>query len=522
MKKIRFLLFALILSSSVSYFAIAQVPGWTWANLAQPTSTDNELVATDLNGNAFTTPNRVFTKYSPNGTQLWSKHLPSVRVKSLKCDKWGNIYLGGFFNGTIQIDSITLVPNRNSDIFLAKFKSNGNVLWAQKAGGSGPPSGTTLPIGYAPETIFDIAVDSLGNCFATGVCLSDTAQFGSIKHFSNYKHFVAKYDSTGNALWVRNLDRIPVGIATGLNGSFFITGNHHDSNTGQYSVYIDKYSGPGSLAWRKEAIGRQEARDITSDRQGNCYVTGVLKENTSFDGAPLTVAFASEMFLVKYSSSGLVYYVQQSHTNSSPGNTTNLCLGSGVAIDGQGYVVVSGGFTGNVTFSGSPISISSSGNGPDIYVAKFTPSGSRYFAVTAGSPWEDFSHAVSAASNGDSYIVGTNKPNCAFGNVVLTGTGNNTTAFLAKLSANPLSIPEAETAAIFQLYPNPAATEVTISAEDINKGTINVFNLTGQKIYEAALQPEMKLHVANWPAGIYAVKVTSGSKNVTRKLVVTY
>ena len=69
----------------------------------------------------------------------------------------------------------------------------GNLLWAKNAGG------TSDDIGY------DIAVDASGNSYVTGG-FEGTATFGSNTLISNgyYDIFIAKLDSSGNWLWVKN------------------------------------------------------------------------------------------------------------------------------------------------------------------------------------------------------------------------------------------------------------------------------------------------------------------------------
>ncbi|HPF08295.1 MAG TPA: SBBP repeat-containing protein, partial [Candidatus Cloacimonadota bacterium] len=106
----------------------AQTEDWLWANQAGGTSSDyGQSIATDSNGNSYVT---------------------------------------GSFEGIAVFGSTTLTSSGQSDIFVAKMDSNGNWLWAKKAGGSSSDKG------------YGIAVDSSGNCYATGYFRS-TASFGS-------------------------------------------------------------------------------------------------------------------------------------------------------------------------------------------------------------------------------------------------------------------------------------------------------------------------------------------------------
>ena len=78
------------------------------------------------------------------------------------------------------------------DIFVAKYDSGGNVLWARRAGGSNNDSGS------------GIAVNEGGNCYVTGYFVSMFATFGGITltnsgaPYGCYSSFVVKYDNAGN------------------------------------------------------------------------------------------------------------------------------------------------------------------------------------------------------------------------------------------------------------------------------------------------------------------------------------
>src|SRR6476620_1190373 len=81
-------------------------------------------------------------------------------------DNSGNVYVTGFIRNTATFGTISLTSSGVEDIFLAKYDSNGNVLWAQRFGG---PSND---IGYS------VATDAAGNCYLAGTYKGPVA-FGS-------------------------------------------------------------------------------------------------------------------------------------------------------------------------------------------------------------------------------------------------------------------------------------------------------------------------------------------------------
>ncbi|HNC34507.1 MAG TPA: hypothetical protein PLZ26_10360, partial [Bacteroidia bacterium] len=118
-------------------------------------------------------------------------------------DSMGNIIVSGYFSGTADFDpgttNYTLTSNGGNDIFLAKYDSAGNFVWAIHVGGAGEEFNYTDP-----------AVDEYGNIYLCGVFNSNTDfnPKGNAVIATNRGQqdgFVAKYDSTGLLQWVRGV-----------------------------------------------------------------------------------------------------------------------------------------------------------------------------------------------------------------------------------------------------------------------------------------------------------------------------
>ncbi len=82
-------------------------------------------------------------KYNANGNVLWAKQ---AKVASNSCYGFGNsvvtdglgaVYIGGWFVDTVTFGSYALIDNSNNynsgEMFLAKYDSTGNVLWAEQS-----------------------------------------------------------------------------------------------------------------------------------------------------------------------------------------------------------------------------------------------------------------------------------------------------------------------------------------------------------------------------------------------------
>ncbi|HEY9851284.1 MAG TPA: DUF4347 domain-containing protein [Leptolyngbyaceae cyanobacterium] len=105
------------------------------------------------------------------GDLIWAKKIGGTITdvgKSIAVDSNGNIYTTGSFSGTVDFDpgagTANLTSAGFSDIFISKFDSAGNYVWAKNIGGTGNDYGNS------------IAVDSNGNTYTTGY-FSGTGDF---------------------------------------------------------------------------------------------------------------------------------------------------------------------------------------------------------------------------------------------------------------------------------------------------------------------------------------------------------
>ena len=62
--------------------------------------------------------------------------LSTSYVNALAADASGDVFVTGYFYGTIVLDGITLTSAGGEDVFVAKWsEASGRFVWAQRAGG---------------------------------------------------------------------------------------------------------------------------------------------------------------------------------------------------------------------------------------------------------------------------------------------------------------------------------------------------------------------------------------------------
>ncbi len=205
-------------------------------------------------------------KYDSVGNVLWAKTANGKGyVQSLVCDSTGNINVVGWSYGTMTFDSVVLYNLGNSDMFIAKYNTSGNVLWAKSAGGS------------LIDEVTSLSIDVPGNLIVTRKFNSPTIVFDTIalSNAGDYDIFIAKYDSSGNVLWAKSeggtsLDESRTVTVDAL-GNLIFGGNFKSSiinfstdtlsptTPGHSDILIVKYAPDGTELWAKSDGGNNNS-----------------------------------------------------------------------------------------------------------------------------------------------------------------------------------------------------------------------------------------------------------------------
>jgi hypothetical protein len=107
-------------------------------------------------------------KYSTHGQLLWARTAGSPAYDSIngvKAFGAAGAYVTGLFTGTTSFGTQSLTSSGGQDIFVAYYNPNGVLQWVRKAGGTLSEAGN------------GIGVDSAGRAYITGGYNSSTASF---------------------------------------------------------------------------------------------------------------------------------------------------------------------------------------------------------------------------------------------------------------------------------------------------------------------------------------------------------
>jgi hypothetical protein len=174
-------------------------------------------------------------KYDSSGNVLWanSPRCISGGLWSVCTDATGVIYLAGTYSSnTISYGGITLVNDSlnalRSEICLIKHDPSGAVIWMKSA------------LDKSNDFLTGLACDPTGNIYITGDYMGDSIRFGTQLLVANSpgvyntKTFLAKYDTSGIALWARGSSpsiSSSNGVAVDGVGNAYITGRTSSSTT---------------------------------------------------------------------------------------------------------------------------------------------------------------------------------------------------------------------------------------------------------------------------------------------------
>ena len=264
--------------------------------------------------------------------------------RGIALDSSANIYITGSTEGTLGASAFGL-----SDIFLTKFDSTGNKLGTRQFGTTGRDTG------------YGVVVDSSGNVYVTG---STEGVLGA-SAFGLSDIFLAKFDSSGNQLFIKQLGTtgfdIGYGVAVDSTGNVYVTGSTEGtlgaSAFGLSDIFLAKFDSSGNQLFIKQfgTTGFDIGYGVALDSSGNVYVTG------STEGTLGASAFGlSDIFLAKFDSSGNNIFIQQL-------GTTGRDIGYGITLDSSANAFITGSTEGILGASALGLS--------DIFLAKFNSAG---------------------------------------------------------------------------------------------------------------------------------------------------
>lgn len=163
-----------------------------------------------------------------------------------------------------------------------------------------------------------------------------------------------------------------------------------------------------------------------TDDAGNTYVTGHFKADAWFGEIMLSSAGDRDVFVAKLSVDGEWLWAVRAGGAGSD-------IGSGIAVDPQGYVYVGGSFSQTVSFGSTSLTVIG-GSNSDLYIAKLSPAGEWVWAKSGGGTGYDSCTEIALDPMGDIRIGACFTSPASFGSFAMTGPAG-ALGFVASLSS---------------------------------------------------------------------------------------
>lgn len=379
-------------------------------------------------------------KIDQDGNPLWIIRIGGFstdQVNGVKVDRsTGDIYVTGTYNAAFTVAGTALPYTAfGPDAFLIKISSAGTIVWGKGFSGSGS------------DNSIDVTVDETnGFVYAMGIgsdSLSiDTA---SLTVASGQFIYVAKYTTSGTFQWARQYDT-QASIASGFGSKrggismtstndIVITGNYRGTigfdtvnlaaggSPFDYDGYVAKIDGNGSVIWA-ESFGSATtdySNGVAIDASDNIWLTGTTGISPTFGSINLTGGGNNNVFIAKFNSGGNATYAFQTITGTSNES-------SGIDIDNDGFVYITGNYFNPITFG--PFTLNNGNFGSKYFIVKFNGN-SNSFEWALGP---DFNQAFSPSADGNGIVVtdagelfvtGTFSGTLDFTNTTLVTSGSN-------------------------------------------------------------------------------------------------
>ncbi len=307
----------------------------------------------------------------------------AVDLRGSATDANGNVYIVG--SATENMDGG--IVQGSSDVYLRKYDSAGQLVWARLLGSSQEASG------FAVATAADGSVAIAGRI---------TDRLTTLAAGGNGDSFVAKFDASGKEIFARQIAPVTDDAANAIkfaaDGSLVVAGRTSSAmsssvtHAGDSDAYLMKLSSTGNLEWVRQFGG-----------SGSDTATGVALTD---DGHAVVTSLEGGQAIVRKVGLG--------DGTTAPVWSVNLgSVGQGslraVAVDGSAVFVAGSATNASLDAGGAAPILAAHGGGSDGFVSRIDDAGgsaSLAYTTYVGADGQDGVSGL-AASNGAVYVSGS-------------------------------------------------------------------------------------------------------------------
>jgi len=417
---------------------------------------------------------------------------PKVTIVAMTYNQTGDLYMTGFFEGTVKMGKFTVTSAGVLDYLVCKISAQGEVLWVSRAGSR------------AVDRASGIAVDSSGDAYVSG--------FGDPTYHPRFDDMlipatttvgvVAKISGkTGKWLWVRAaapLIHHTLHITrAGKEDAVIIAGQYSTKTsvaldkfvldqTTQSQAYVAKLDKDGRYLWAigaksPKGTGSHAVSGVYTDSAGDIYISANMDNDTQLGSIELKAPSKGDkphsIFVAKISKDGKWLWGKVGGSSWTYTVVLGRGLYRGIAVDAKGNSYVTGAFMDNTVFGKHTLTnpSPSTKRQSDIFVAKLNALGSEWEWVkrVAGTAqdilFKDTPSFIATDAYGQVFVSGlvrSTDPNFDGWKQTFDGDGNRAAAFIAKIEPNGHF-------SQVKLYHSPGKTKTYITAMTVHEGMLS-------------------------------------------------
>lgn len=504
-------------------------------------------------------------KISPSGDVVWAQHIGGSNaemVRGITADNNGAVYVAGSFNslalnaGNLTLDNSSVVDT-HKDLFLVKYDSNGNPVFAKQSTGD-----------YS-EIVYDLISDQNNNIYLAGTFSGDSFLFENqeITNFTYYKNdmFLIKLNADGE--WIMgtgfggDADDYLFSLAVDNEENIYIRGpfdsqeltigeftiDNPNCNCGQFEMLLAKLDANGTPLWAQKTggwlrpmHGSMVLSDMAVDERQNVFVAGTFDSEKLLIGDSIFFKNgAYSVYLAEYNADGEAIWA-----NSATGSVGDAI--SCLTLDNNRNIYAGGMMLSPELDFGTTV-LTTQGNEDALlaYIQGFNIDLNDIQSFSADAlenvVIDTENHTVSATTEGDitgitpTIIVddgariwpenGVEQDFSAPVVYTVTSKDGTTQEWMVNITQSSSNITELNRNENWVIYPNPANETIhcRLPAEIEGEAGIRLYNAQGQVLRSIETNGSESIYnfdLQNFSSGLYFISVTHNGISRTQQFVV--
>ena len=398
-----------------------------------------------------------------DGALLWARRAGGSgadRAYAVTSAAGNGVFVGGVFRdravfGPGEAAETELLALDEADAFVARYASDGSLLWVRAAAGAGDQRVTAV------QALADGSVVATGYFQDEIVFAAGTAQELRLGTSGRKDAFLVRYDSAGALLWAQALagsgEESGLALAAALDGGFAVAGAFAVSLVlgadspertelfamGGSDVLFARYAADGTLIWARSdgGLGDDAAVSLAALADGSFALVGAFQGSATFGRGEagettLVNLGGDDLFFARYAGAdGSLEWV-----NGVGGIATDAARAV-VALQDGGFLLA-GLFGDRVVFgAGTAEETAFVSDGlHDSFLARFDAQGGLSWASRAGGFDKDGAFGIAVHADGSAVLAGRFRAFSVFGagdarETLLTAAGDRD-LYLARFNAD--------------------------------------------------------------------------------------